>query len=359
MELSLPVQSVCAVKDSSTSKKRGRNEAVDESYIKNKKMLQEGFKSLTIHAESQPSILKEAQQLPSYGLYEIHQCPSHELFREEAECNSIDRIMSDDGQVENSNATTSPLRKIQNSLDSIISQSIDSDEDFFPGKLEEQDIVTMVAGGKRKYVTKVDYLVDELIRKNRKTKEILVYSSSDPESMLPSFVGPSPRTDHAISIIIPFSTNFCSLSKKQQFPLIEYSNDLSTPRQPVLLSGEVTHSDWGIEEVDGTAKYASVECNSLIPYIGSDHYSNIELNGGDAVVDDYESVMACCDDESSRGYSTNSSIVSCDSDMIVDSDDDDNLMAGSRRSIAFAESRRDTTKGSPLLSAAILQLKQY
>jgi hypothetical protein len=340
MEVSTPPESIF-VKDPSTSKKRGRNEAFDESYIKNKRMLQEGFKSLTLQAEPQPNVQKETEEFPTYGLYEIHKCPSHELFRADSECSCIEQNdNSGDGRVEsNSLISFGPLIKKQNSLDSIISHSTESDEDFSPGKMDEREVmVSMIKGGKRKFVRKVDYLVDELIRKTRKTNEIPAYSS-DSDSILPAFVGPSPRTDHAISIIVPFSTNFCSLSKQQQFPLIGYTETSSEPPQPVLLSGEVTHSDWGIEEVGGAAKCDAVECNSLIPYSGSDQsYSTVAFgSGGDQEADDNDSDVACCDDESSHRYSTNSSIISGDSGMIVDSDDDD-LMAGSGRSFAFDES---------------------
>lgn len=310
-------------------KKRDRSEVFDEAYVKNKRVLQEGFRSLSL---AEPAVRPE---IPAYGLYEVHNCPSHGLFRpDDIECQACKTSgtpMSTDDTVSESR----PLEK-RLSVDSTVSASTES-EDETPSRAEEREMfISMVKGGKRKYVRKVDYLVDELIRKTRKTCDIPVYAS-DPDAILPPNVGPSPRTDQAISILVPFSTNFCSLSKAQNnVSMLEYlpkKPPTDGEVQPILLSGEVTHSDWGIQEV-GAGCTGVGTSTSLVPYhrrVGDD----ADFDSDGLIDEGNESDMACYD-ESSHRYSTNSSLGSGDSGMMVDSDDD--MMAGSCRSAAFDES---------------------
>lgn len=323
--------------DTSTGrkKKRDRSEAfVDEDYLKNKRILQEGFRSLSLNLEN---VTKK--DIPSYGLYEVHNCPSHDLFRLESECTCTKEQDKSDSKSLPTDSLGPVLEKNQ-SFDSMNSKSTESDEEDQLKMEEREYMVAMIKGGKRKYVRKVDYLVDELIRKTRKTCDIPVYVT-DTDAYLPPNIGPSPRVDQAISILVPFSTHFCSLSKGQTTPVASYGPTpavVEKDYQPILLSGEVTHGDWGMEEV-GSKDISStpVTCSTMVPYTG--RRSVTSAFECDILEDDgNESDMACCE-ESSHRYSTNSSIGSGDdSGMLVDSDDDEDIFFSSNRSVAFDES---------------------
>lgn len=366
---------------SARGKKRERSEVSDDTYLKNKRILQEGFRSLSIVPESLSQVPSSPsrQISPTYKVYSVHNnCPSHDLFRSD----SLESTCSCGQNTAENNprpvAGPEPPPGLGSSRDRRFSISSSpssdgySDEDDDPMHAAQREMfVSMVKGGKRKYVRKVDYLVDELIRKTRKTKEVPLYLN-DLDAAIPANIGPSPRTDQALSILVPFSTDFCSLSRSQHAVINEvhgshslrmgansttHTDTIETDMQPILLSGEITHSDWGMEEV---AQKSSPTNQNYYPMTRGDSVTALNpqesYTSSDVSVDN-DSDMACCD-ESSKKYSSNNSLQSGHSGMLVDDSsdadeyDDDLFGASSCRSIAFDENssmagRCDLSRLSP------------
>jgi hypothetical protein len=129
------------------------------------------------------------------------------------------------------------------------------------------DSTFIVKGGKMKYVRKIDFLVDDLIRKTNKTLG-WVGGCSD-LSCIPSSVGPDPSTDRRFlsggdrmeNAIVVAQQNNCQMENQSDASesRAKKSDYVSPwPRVQKLitkekLSGDITHDDWPIEEVPITA----------------------------------------------------------------------------------------------------------
>jgi len=321
-------------------RKRERTDVFDEGYIRNKRVLQEGIRSLSLADVASESSAKRSE--PSYDVFNVHSCPAHGVFRmmmeDQNNCNcpppqpqseSIrhlgthrhsSKVIGMDMSAFQSQTSGA---KVENKNTARQSGEL-SDYDYYDEESrnsEQTEILnTLVNYGKRKYMRKVDYLVDELIRKTRKTNEVPQYLR-EMDTNIPAYVGPSPKTDTALSIIVPFSTEFCSLSKHQKpdspemaISHVTKGNSSSTP--PILLSGEITHADWNIEE---NSDYCS-SGGDMEDLFGSSNVQKQLFDNAD-ISDGNDSDMACCD-ESSRQYSSNGSLKSGDSEMMVDSDEE-------------------------------------
>ena len=145
----------------------------------------------------------------------------------------------------------------------------------------DYDSTFVVKGGKMKYVRKIDFLVDDLIRKTNKT---LGWMGGCTElSCIPSSIGPDPTTDRRFlsggdrteNAAVDALQNKCQMENqtdasesrsKREIPpsnTVQLSSARSNfetdhispwPRVQKLitkekLSGDITHSDWPIEEV--------------------------------------------------------------------------------------------------------------
>lgn len=326
-------------------RKRERTEEFDEGYSRNKRILQEGIRSLSLGDVSQISSKKTE---PTYNVFKVHACPGHDVFRMMMEerndyCNCSSQSMEAQDAIQQGSeamsvdipTASSQLYRTQSTDDGNGMETDDlSDYDSIeeePHNHEQSELFSsMINSGKRKYVRKVDYLVDELIRKTRKTRELPQYMQ-EMDAGIPPYVGPSPKTDNALSIMVPFSTEFCSLSREQiadskivaSLPIIPDIMRSSSP-PPILLSGEITHSEWCIEE---NADYHSSGGDEMDDMFGPSQYSvgigyEKQSSRYTDISDGYESDMACCD-ESSKQYSSNGSLNSGDSGMMVDDSDDE------------------------------------
>jgi hypothetical protein len=108
--------------------------------------------------------------------------------------------------------------------------------------------------GRFKYARKVDYLIDEIIRKSRRT----FCQSDEREITVPSSIGPQPTTDHALSIYHESSVVAEAL-KNDREKIIRPKATLSQPmegngqssftRKHNSYAGDSSHEDWGIEEI--------------------------------------------------------------------------------------------------------------
>jgi hypothetical protein len=163
---------------------------------------------------------------------------------------------------------------------------------------ENDVLISIIKGGRRQYVRKVDYLVDELIRK--KAHHTATYRGGTRMSLsagdefddsvetmsIPSFVGPGPRDDQRLSLILPppissalnniisangngspskrvnspnspskANSNSNSRSPHSPSGSSKYNNRFPNQNQTQLnrtayYSGDRTHTDWEMEEVD-------------------------------------------------------------------------------------------------------------
>eukprot|EP01031_Cornospumella_fuschlensis_P031254 gene31254-37766_t len=222
-------------------RERPHDSAMDEDYFRSKRILQEGFRSMSIEEPSRHSSI--------YGYSQI------------SEGNGDDQSVADMGE---------ELRR-QNSETSTISEEESDDERSrrFPSKYEDI-FVSAIKGGRRQYVRKVDFLVDELIRKTQRTCMRGDRTGGDYETIyIPSNVGPQPTTDHALALLLPPALcDFKSIAEMEQEQEGKAKaasrgtdNDRDTDKHgPAPLgmsedtpksyySGNVTHDDWDIEEL--------------------------------------------------------------------------------------------------------------
>lgn len=176
---------------------------------------------------------------------------------------------------------SSIINKIKTKRNSRLDMKLTMEPIFDSADDNEGDSTFVLKGGKMQYVRKIDFLVDDLIRKTNKT---LGWVGGCTElSCIPSSIGPDPSTDrrllcrgdrvggaiaddehdlHEIESQIDTSEHWSSkalppsntLQSSSALPDFEL-NDIS-PWQRVKkittkekLSGDITHSDWPIEEV--------------------------------------------------------------------------------------------------------------
>lgn len=328
------------------TKKRDRSEAFDEIYTENKKILHDGFRSLSLQ---EPLSQNPAVGQGTGAAYTLHQCVGHDLFRMDSAGSCDTEISKESGN----HGTEIAIQKMQ-SFDSVASQD-SADSDGPSSKSAEREyFVSVLRGGQRKYVRKVDYLVEELIRKSRKLTEINCLAEN-PDCVLPPYVGPSPRTDHALSIIVPFSTDVCSLSSQAAKAIEPHLLSTAVSEGGLHhLSGEVTHGDWGMEEIlplQTTNHDRKIATGSMLKETIDSSLFDSDGHGED----DNDSNMAQYEMHSER-CSTRNSLSSGGSGMAVESDDE--ILAGSNRSVLFDESssingRYDLSRLSPWSAASL------
>lgn len=264
----------------------------DEEYMKSKRLLQEGFRTMTIGDQMRDSFLNS-----------FHSSQSE---------NTDDQSVSDavDGNI------APNLLERHNSVETSISEE-DSDDDRDRVRIYgDNDIfISAIKGGRQQYVRKVDFLVDELIRKNQRTSMNL---NSQQEITIPGTLGPHPGTDNALSVFVPpIHFNFRSIAEKESSieptpathdRSLESQTRASGTANPHFYSGNVTHGDWEIEEI------SSEDARSQAPAGTKDVGNN--RHSPDIDISD-ESDMACCDDWSkhpSLCESHNSSISTMESE---------------------------------------------
>ena len=139
------------------------------------------------------------------------------------------------------------------------------------------------------YSRKVDFLIDEVIRKSRQKLSHAAFES-EIDGTIPSAVGPHPLTDHAISVAFPLQLILCEKKTSQKQTILgqhkevssfqarrdsmddlfvdcdecgsyesktavegegrhSYGCGMKTIAERASYSGSVTHSDWIMEEV--------------------------------------------------------------------------------------------------------------
>ena len=122
---------------------------------------------------------------------------------------------------------------------------------------DDDDGIESVLGFKsQRYEKKVDYLVDEIIKKCTRlnVKHNSISGAVSPDSIvdIPSAIGPHPLKSLSLSVIVPIesilSPSNLKLLNKSFSPNINNTNDDKKRFQSH--SGNVTHSDWFIEETD-------------------------------------------------------------------------------------------------------------
>eukprot|EP01038_Epipyxis_sp_PR26KG_P008674 gene8674-11719_t len=266
-------------------KKRGRdsNFFVDEAeYIKNKRILQESLEQLRITPDTPPN----------------------------TPCTQNNRIINNNFNI------------------NLESNIVNDDSAIYEGNQVEsnEEFISVLKGGRRKYLRKVDYLVDELIRKSHRNQNFNSSTNDESQTWIPNSIGPQPGTDNnlisnknwpiqffenAIKLLKnnktiddptfsnskmivsnPSNAEMCTdLVASSGFPislptncrilfdetsgvgLIEEYN--TQPRH----SGYVTHNDWGIEEIQQPVSYSSANIypNNSFSYDNSNnsYYENI------------------------------------------------------------------------------------
>lgn len=228
-------------------RKRDRSSADfldDSSYVKSKRVLHDCMRNMTLN--ERPSELPPAR------------------LEESIETNNDDQSVceSDAG---------AKLERL-NSVETTVSEE-ESDEERSrpaPQPPEPDNFLAAFKGGRRQYVRKVDYLVDELIRKSQRTAAVRPHHFQ--EISIPSAVGPHPAVDHALSLLAPsphFSFHSIAKAEPQALqpemdagkdmkadappgPCEAHDSTLSARGNPSLYSGDITHGDWEIEELGST-----------------------------------------------------------------------------------------------------------
>ena len=151
--------------------------------------------------------------------------------------------------------------------------NVQSDEAIFPN----------FSCGRYKYTRKVDYLIDDLIRKSRKT----FCHSDEREIKIPNSVGPQPTTDSALSLYRESSIIAAALrlDREKIVPLAASLRPTKCTVQSVpstknsSYAGDNSHGDWGIEEIavekEGDAEEKMV-CSSDEYCIDSEEDRSVE-----------------------------------------------------------------------------------
>jgi hypothetical protein len=335
-----------ATPSSSNRKKRVRNDDPEghsqEEYSRTKRIIHEGFRALSLSTDDPKTVPFSSIPTPSFShqagsLFDhdntLHGHPickisSLESARSEQESNdydgkSLSRMNSkqsdndsDDDMHQRLKSSTRHKRPAEdvfvgkNKRSSSFSSPASSEEKpnaaarsspttTVKKELEKELFIILKNGKRQHYRNPVDYYVDELIRKSRRSDEINTHSSTlldNGDDFLNARIGPQPTTDHALSITIPpLIDHICTgnstsspqssnrrknrakedeedlhesgeLMKKKENSSSEMVIDHShthphchmnahlmiTPDKPCL-KGDVTHSDWIIEEIDATS----------------------------------------------------------------------------------------------------------
>ena len=108
--------------------------------------------------------------------------------------------------------------------------------------------------GRYKYARKVDYLIDEIIRKSRRT----FCQPDEREITVPSSIGPQPTTDHALSIYhegsivaeaVRNDREKITQTRATSSQITKRTEHSLSPRKHNSYAGDSSHEDWGIEEI--------------------------------------------------------------------------------------------------------------
>eukprot|EP01039_Chlorochromonas_danica_P000326 gene326-349_t len=288
----------------------------DEDYIRNKRLLRESLKVMTL-AEQREKPSSLANAAGTVGTSSSVVLSDNNIA---ADVNTIN-----DDQSVCSNSEFSRLNSLE-TVNTIISEEESEDErsrshrsqhhhyhqpqqqqqqQYMSGGIAEGDGIadptTFIAtfkGGRKQYVRKVDYLVDELIRKTRRTLQQQPNSLGQEECSIPNVIGPHPAVDHALSLLLPPlpPCDFQSIEQSQAGAGLDMhgrnqdGENHKQHRPTHLYSGNVTHGDWEIEEISdpGSDRPAA----PLPSELGSPSCSS-SADMSDATE---ESDMACCDD---------------------------------------------------------------
>ena len=137
--------------------------------------------------------------------------------------------------------------------------------------------------GRYKYARKVDYLIDNLIRKSRKT----FCHSDEREIKIPNSIGPQPTTDRALSLYRESSIIAAALRLDRE-KIVPSAASLRPTKCTVQsvpstknssYAGDNSHGDWGIEEIavekEGDAEEKMV-CSSDEYCIDSEEDRSVE-----------------------------------------------------------------------------------
>ena len=232
-----------------------------------------------------------------------------------------DSLLSLRLEEDNSNTTSTPklhsteiLSDGGSDMDTVDDTPVSSEMPLDANAIESENYLSTLRNGTRKYGRRVDYLIDELIRKSQKTHiSSPNLSDIDIEDIIPNSVGPHPLTDRPLGMLWPTvvptvegvsmleqsnnSRNSSKLKKSQSFSsagtedrmddgqsLVDtgsssssddsdidsntwqqrnlYINENNHKGKGCNTAGMVTHSDWGIEDVVpiGNPEEKSLNC---------------------------------------------------------------------------------------------------
>lgn len=234
-------------------KKRSRLD--DEDYVANKRLISEAITHLHLESTNE------------------NDTPNNEmLFEKNADSNSYctDTMSINDYKEFNEVMKAKYLDDLSSSED----EMCEYDED-------QETFIPVLKGGKTKYLRKVDYLVDELIRKSHRTS-LAMNGDHQTIGYLPASIGPQPNVDQALTKAWPlriFGNNSILFNdgtgpKRMVLDNPTVINNITTvgtgavcsddetyvttlPSKKKLASiipsraGVLTHTDWEMEELQG------------------------------------------------------------------------------------------------------------
>ena len=226
--------------------------------------------------------------------------------------------------------------------------------------IDENDVlISIIKGGRRQYVRKVDYLVDELIRKkaSRSFGNGGLIDGENELMAIPSYVGPSPRDDQLLSLILPPPP---LASPPSLVPIVEVEDDIhSSPptstktnqlgsnntrnrssTHPVtpftrnaFYSGERTHTDWEMEEIDPVL--------SSLPSNRNSSSSSARRGVGDTLNSFYHDLASIQEQDRENDNDRNDESYPSDSDMACCDD-----WSGSRRCSDVSDEHDESQYGN-------------
>jgi hypothetical protein len=186
-----------------SSKKRERQHDV-ESYQSSKRLLSAGFRLLDLSDGQQSTSCKSSFLLGGGASGADGVSINDDLYDGDNEVEEDTKDGNDDDF------------SVSVDKDSCSDDSEDEDEQTVPhsvgiygakggaGELQpgaDEILISVLKGGSHKYIRKVDYLIDEVIRKARKTEYLAVGDNA--YSDIPNSVGPHPLTDRPLGTLWP------------------------------------------------------------------------------------------------------------------------------------------------------------
>lgn len=203
--------------------------------------------------------------------------------------------------------------------------------------IEEEYMLSVIKGGQKKYLRKVDFLVDELIRKSSRSEFPKTYCPKDFDSQLPPSVGPSPKTDLALSNpqwLVNYLENGGKLQSTIGWSGLPAGGTPASPRpldrKPNSHAGDTTHTDWGIIELPHTTSnghtsvFKSPETHEAMK---QSYYSNSASNSSESV-DKLPMTSSSASSNPLNGFrNIHSNTVDSDSDA-MEQEEDENRPCG-------------------------------